>query len=249
VPLAPPEVHPEQHVGPVGRLRAAGPGTDRQDRVLRVVLAGEQERRARPAELAAEGVGLAPDLGLGVGVGGVGEQVQELLEIRRALLEAAPELDLLAQALRLADDLLRGALVVPEPGFDGAGVELRYPLLLGSEVKDAPRSTGSAPRGPGWPSRPLRAHLGFLEQDRTELDEPQGGLAPGDDGVHAGAVAVVGADTTVAVTVEGGGVAAGSAVPFASNQIDELGFLSLLHDPSLLPLPRVEVTVRDAAPE
>src|SRR4029079_15113645 len=110
--------------------------------------------------------------------------------------------------------------------------------FLGGEVKDAPRSTGSAPRVPGWRSRPSGAHLDFLEQDRTEFDQPQGGLAPGDDGVHAGAVRVVRADAAVAVTVQGSGVAAGSAVPFAGDQIDELGFLSLLHVPSLLRLPR-----------
>jgi hypothetical protein len=39
----------------------------------------------------------------------------------------------------------------------------------------------------------------------------------------------VGTDTTVAIAVKGGGVAAVSAIPFASDQIDELGFLSLLH--------------------
>jgi hypothetical protein len=48
----------------------------------------------------------------------------------------------------------------------------------------------------------------------------------------------VGTDAAVAVTVEGGGVAAVSAVPFAGDQIDELGFLSLLHNPSLLPFRR-----------
>ena len=91
----------------------------------------------------------------------------------------------------------------------------------------------------------LAAALQVVEQDRTELDQPQGGLAPGDDGVHAGAVRVVGTDTAVAIAVKGGGVAAVSAIFFARDQIDELGFLSLLHVPSLLPLPRVEVTVRD----
>ena len=98
-----------------------------------------------------EGVRLAREVGLGLGVGRVDEEVDELLEVRGALLERAPQADLLAQALGLADDLLRGALVVPEPGLDGAGVELRYAAFLGGEVKDAPRSTGSAPRGPGWP--------------------------------------------------------------------------------------------------
>ena len=71
--------------------------------------------------------------------------------------------------------------------------------------------------------------LEILEQDRAQLDEPQGRLAPGDDGVHAGAVAVVGTDAAVAVTVEGGGVTAGPTVPFAGDQIDERRFLGLLH--------------------
>ena len=72
------------------------------------------------------------------------------------------------------------------------------------------------------------AGLEVLEQDRTELDEPQGGLAPGDDGVHAGTVAVVGADAAVAVAVEGGRVAARSAVTLAGDEIDERRFLGLL---------------------
>jgi hypothetical protein len=78
--------------------------------------------------------------------------------------------------------------------------------------------------------------LEILEQDRTELDESEGRLAPGDDGVHAGTVAIVGAYAAVAVTVKGGGVAAVAAVTFASDQVHELCFLSLLHGPSLLVL-------------
>ena len=96
---------------------------------------------------------------------------------------------------------------------------------------------------------PLAARLKIMEQDRTELDQPQGGLAPGDDGVHAGTVAVVGADAAVAVTVQGGGVAAGPTVAFASDEIHELGILSLLHTSlSLVLRCRSGVTVRDRAP-
>ena len=69
----------------------------------------------------------------------------------------------------------------------------------------------------------------ILEQDRAQLDEPQGRLAPSDDGVHAGAVGVVGAHTAVAITVKGGGIAAGPAVAFAGDEIDEGRFLGLLH--------------------
>jgi len=71
--------------------------------------------------------------------------------------------------------------------------------------------------------------LEILEQDRAQLDEPQRGLASGDDGVHAGAIAVVGTDTTVAVTVEGGRIAAVPAIALARDEIDERGFLGLLH--------------------
>ena len=72
------------------------------------------------------------------------------------------------------------------------------------------------------------AGLEVLEQDRTELDEAQGRLAPGDDGVHAGTVAVVGAHAAVTVTVEGGGVAARTTVPLTGDEIDERCFLGLL---------------------
>ena len=63
--------------------------------------------------------------------------------------------------------------------------------------------------------------LQILEQDRPQLDEPQGRLASGDDGVHAGTVAVVGADAAVAVAIERGGVAARPAVTLTGDQIDE----------------------------
>ena len=75
----------------------------------------------------------------------------------------------------------------------------------------------------------LVAGLEILEQDRTELDQPQGRFAPDDDGVHAGTVAVVRADATVAITVQSGSIAAGPTVPFAGDEIDKRFFLSLLH--------------------
>jgi hypothetical protein len=84
--------------------------------------------------------------------------------------------------------------------------------------------------------RPSRAHLEVGEQHRPELDQPEGCLAPGDDGVHARAVGVVGADTAVAIAVKGAGITAGAAVPFASDEIHELGFFSLLHSSLTLAL-------------
>jgi len=132
VALRPLEVHPQQHVRPVGGLGAAGAGADREDRVLRVVLAAEQEQRALALELRGQGGGLTLEVGLRLGVGGVCEELGELGDVVRALLDRAPEGDLLAQALGLAGDLLRLALVVPEPGLDGAPVELGDADFLGS---------------------------------------------------------------------------------------------------------------------
>jgi hypothetical protein len=75
----------------------------------------------------------------------------------------------------------------------------------------------------------LVASLEVLEQDRTELDKAKGRLAPGDDGVDARTVAVVGTDAAVAITVECRGITARPAVPLTGNQIDERRFLGLLH--------------------
>jgi hypothetical protein len=77
------------------------------------------------------------------------------------------------------------------------------------------------------------ARLEVLKQDRTELDQAKRRFAPGDDGVHAGTVAVVRADTAVAVTVERCRVAARSAITLACDEINECRFLGLLQ---LVPL-------------
>ena len=89
-----------------------------------------------------------------------------------------------------------------------------------------PDPLGEVPDGGGFHLVP---GLQILEQDRAQLDEPQGGLASGDDGVHAGAVRVVRAHATVAVAIEGGGVAARPAVTLTGDEIDERCFLGLLH--------------------
>jgi len=131
VPLRPLEVHAQEHLRPVSRLRAARAGADRDDRVLRVVLAREQQERALPFELPPEGGGLALEVCLRLRIGRVGEQVQQLGEVVCPLLERAPQRDLLAETLRLPGDLLCRALVLPEARLDGAGVELLDARFLG----------------------------------------------------------------------------------------------------------------------
>jgi hypothetical protein len=123
VAFGPAEVHPEEHLRPVRGLGAAGARADRQDGVLGVVLAGEQEERALALELGAQGVRLALDVRFRLGIRRILEQADELLEVGGALLQRSPEGDLVAQALGLPQDLLRGALVVPEARYGCAPVE------------------------------------------------------------------------------------------------------------------------------
>ncbi len=148
--LGPAEVHPQEHLGPVGRLGAAGAGADREERRPLVVLAGEQQRRPLALEVGLEGRDVALELGLELGVGGFVEQLDRRQQVVGADAELAPRADLGPQAVGLAQDLLGGAPVVPEPGFLGQRLDLADARLLGLEVKDAPRSTGSVQPGPGW---------------------------------------------------------------------------------------------------
>jgi len=228
--LGPAEVHPEQHLGPVGGLGATGAGADRQDGRPLIVLAVEEQLRPLAREVAFEDRALLVELGAQLGVIGLLEELGGRLEVGRSGQQAGPQLDLGAKAVGLSEDLLGGALVVPEAGLAGQRLQLGEASLSCRKVKDAPRSTGSAPPGRGRLRRPSVSGLEILEQDRTELDESEGRLAPGDDGVHAGTVAVVGADAAVAIAVEGGGVAAGAAIFFTGDEIDEGRFLSLLHE-------------------
>jgi hypothetical protein len=80
-------------------------------------------------------------VGLRVGIGGFGQQIEQLDQVSGTFLDRPPQVDLPAQALRLTQRPLRRALVVPEAGLAGLGVELPEPRLSGGEVKDAPKST------------------------------------------------------------------------------------------------------------
>ena len=145
--LGPAQVHAQEHLGPVGGLGAAGAGADGQDGRAVVVLAGEQERGPLAAEVGLEGGGVAVELGLQVGVGRLGEQLDGRLEVGGTGQQVVPGVELGAQAVGLAKDLLGAALVVPEAGLLGQRLELADALLLRPEVKDAPRSTGSVQPG------------------------------------------------------------------------------------------------------
>jgi hypothetical protein len=237
--LGPAEIHPEEHLGPVRGLGPAGTGADRQDRPALVVLAGEEERGPLTPEVRLEGPDFTVELAGQLRIARFLDELEGRQEVVDAGLEAAPELDLGPEVVRLPEDLLGAALVVPEPGLAGQRLQIGDALLLGPEVKAAPRSPESAPPGRERWMRPLVPRLEVLQEDRTELDQAEGRLAPGDDGVHAGTVAVVGTHAAVAVAVEGCRVAARPAVTLAGDEIDERRFLCLLQLVPLLELGRV----------
>jgi hypothetical protein len=160
VALGPAQVHPEEHLRPIGRLGPAGAGADREDRPALVVLAREEERGSLAAEVGLEGLDLAVELGAQLGIARFLDQLERREEIVDPALEAPPQFDVGSQAVGLAEDLLGGPLVVPEPGLAGQRLELGDAPFLGLEVKDAPRSTESArPDREPW-RRPLSCEPG-----------------------------------------------------------------------------------------
>ena len=161
--LGPSQVHPEEHLGPVGRLRAARSSADREQSGPVVVLAREEERRPLSAELLLEGSRVAFELGLELGIGSFRDELERRSQIVDPGEELLPGRDLGPQSVRFATDLLGCSLVVPEGGILGQCVELSDALRLGLEVKDAPRSTGSARPDRGWRTRPLSSGPGDPE--------------------------------------------------------------------------------------
>jgi hypothetical protein len=114
VSLGPTQIHPSQHLGPIGCLCAAGPGADREQCAAFVELAGEEEQGPLPLEVALEGRGLAVELGGQLGIARFLDELEGGQEIVRPSVEVTPQTDVGAKTVGLAQDLLRGTLVVPE---------------------------------------------------------------------------------------------------------------------------------------
>jgi hypothetical protein len=89
--LGPAQVHPEQHLGPVGGLGPAGAGADHQEGVAIVVLAPEEQRGPLAPEVGLQGRGVPVELGFEVRVGAFGEQVDRGLEVVGSGPELAPQ--------------------------------------------------------------------------------------------------------------------------------------------------------------
>ena len=231
VPLGPAEVHPQEHLGPVGRLRAARSGADREDRVPLVVLAREEERGPLALELRREGVGVAVDLGDELGVVGLGREVRELAQrVGARDSRSRPQGDLRPEAVGLRAGPSGRRAGRPRSRARRSGRRARRGVLPSGEVKDAPRSRRIRSARSRSSARSIRPGLAtsWSRIGRSSISR-RAVLLRATTGFTQGQYAVVGADAAVAVAVERGGVAAGPAVALARDQIDERGVLDLLH--------------------
>jgi hypothetical protein len=138
LPLGPPREHPQQHVRPILGLGAARPRLDRRDRIVRVVLPGQERFELDPFEILLEPLDRGGELLGELGIDGVRQQVVD----RDRVLEAAPEsvepLERRAQPSELGRDppALRG--VVPERGIGGLGLQLIGLCPFRVDVKGTP---------------------------------------------------------------------------------------------------------------
>ena len=90
VALRPAELHPQQHLRPIGGLGSAGPGADRQERAPLVVLAREQERRPLATEVRLERGRLLVQLGGQFWITGLVNELEDREEVVGAGFKAPP---------------------------------------------------------------------------------------------------------------------------------------------------------------
>ena len=121
--LGPTQVHPQQHLGPIGGFGAAGARADRQQGVALVILAAEEQIPACSRVFGGKLLGLRVDVGEDVLVALFLGQVEQFHGRPGARFEVSPELEFFAKTFGFAEDFLRAALVVPEPGRADGSVQ------------------------------------------------------------------------------------------------------------------------------
>src|SRR5215208_136360 len=144
----PAQVHPQQDLGPVLRIRASRPRVDGHDRVPGVVAAGEERVLLEPVELAADGRERLGDL-----VRHLPVHREELAGVLVLAAQPIVAIEPPGEARMLRGDRRRPLLVVPEPRLPELALELgdARPQRIGVKgnhgpSRAGPRSPSAAPR-------------------------------------------------------------------------------------------------------
>ena len=102
MPLGPPEVHPQKHLGPVCGFGATGAGADGQEGVAAVVFSAEEEVAPGDGVLGVERGGLSGDVREEALVALILGQLEQFERGLGARFEVAPQRQFLAQPFCLA---------------------------------------------------------------------------------------------------------------------------------------------------
>ena len=114
--LGPADVHPHQHLGEVGGVDAAGPGTDGQQGVADVVLTGEQRADLERLDELVEPRELVLGLGQRLGVALLLRHLDHQAEVVEAAAEAGEAVELTLEEREPAGHAGGVGLVVPQVG-------------------------------------------------------------------------------------------------------------------------------------
>ena len=137
VRFRPADIHPQQHLGPVLRLGAAGPGMHFEIAVIGVGLAGEQALELAPrrfrAQLFERRFGVRDDGRLALGL----PHLDQLEGVGNLPLDPAITVDRLVQLGALAQQLLCRRGIIPQPRILGLSIQLGEAAVCSLPVKDA----------------------------------------------------------------------------------------------------------------
>jgi hypothetical protein len=130
VPLGPAQVHPQQHLGEVGRVHAPGARADRHNGLAGIPLAIEQGADFELADVLLEGGEFTLGFSEGVGVLLLGAHLDEHLKVLDPAVHPGDPVALAVGPRERGGHLLSVVGVVPEVGDGGFGFQ---PLDLGRQ--------------------------------------------------------------------------------------------------------------------
>ena len=139
------QIHAQQHLGPILRLRAAGAGMNRTDRIAAIVVAGKQHFRFGLLQLVFEPFKQRLQF-LNRTLVFFGKLKEHCGVVYLRLKILLPS-NLLFQAAAFLQQLLRGFLIVPEVGRGGLDLDLVQLFAACRDIKETSRAVPRARAG------------------------------------------------------------------------------------------------------